>query len=238
MLFFSSPPKLFLTSLNISGCGTCLAEKTMSTTLAWLAEYSKWRWDWIVAKIIISISQILLLRMNGYSSPTPWTTSGSELTLTLSAGGPASDQVTQKCLRQVSFSLVTNYLNNSNSKWSFFSWFRFSGDNPWELSPGPRGSPLHLPGHWQLPAGAGARARHSGHHRPPELHSGSQETGASHPRRGQIIQIISVSSPGEFPLISFKSSDSPCILPFLLLSSSSSQSPLYFFSHPSLIFLI
>ena len=53
-------------------------------------------------KIRISISILLLLRTNGSSSRTPWTTSGSELTLTLSAGAPASDQVTRKCLRQVS----------------------------------------------------------------------------------------------------------------------------------------
>ena len=64
---------------------------------------------------------ILPLRMNGYSSPTPWTTSESELTLTLSAEVPASDLVIQKCLRQVSifpkFDQFDHYCDDTQALW-------------------------------------------------------------------------------------------------------------------------
>ena len=54
MFYFSSPPKLFLTSLNILGCETCLGEKTTSTTRAWPAEYSKLRWERIMVLRFVS----------------------------------------------------------------------------------------------------------------------------------------------------------------------------------------
>ena len=64
---------------------------------------------------------ILSLRMNGYSSPTPLTTSESELTLTLSAEVPASDLVIQKCLRQVSifpkFDQFDHYCDDTQALW-------------------------------------------------------------------------------------------------------------------------
>ena len=76
---------------------------------------------------------------------------------------------------------------------------RLAGDNPRELPPGPCGPPLDQPGHRQLPAGAGARPELPPHHRTPDLDPGPQETGAQAPTRlrGQIVQIIRVSSPGE-----------------------------------------
>ena len=164
----------------------------MSTTLDWRAEYSKLRWELIVTQIWI-ISSILDSQDEWIFFTYPLDYLGVRTDIDIECGGPSFRS------SHPEMSPTGQYLTGTVLSSVILILFapRLPGDNSRELPTGPRGAPLDQPRHWQLPAGAGARARLPPHHRPPELNPGPQETGAAPPRWGQIIQIIRVSSPSK-----------------------------------------